>query len=131
ELLSFTFRNPTRSTRMTSMMRRQAVTASGIAAALILFASVAFAQDPEFKIVIENHKFDPAEVTVPANTKVKLVVENKDATAEEFESKELKREKVIAGKSPAVIPVGPPKAGRYPFFGEFNPKTAQGALIVK
>ena len=48
-----------------------------------------------------------------------------------FESYELNREKVIPGHSQAVIFIGPLKAGIYPFFGEFFPKTAQGKVLVK
>ena len=68
---------------------------------------------------------------MPAGKKVKLIVKNEDATPEEFESKKLKREKVIPGKSQATIFVGPLKAGEYPFVGEFHEDTASGKLLVK
>jgi plastocyanin len=98
---------------------------------LLLVASTgALAADDEFKLVIENHKFDPAEITVPAGKKIKLIVENRDATAEEFESHALNREKVIPGKSTATIFIGPLKPGRYPFVGEFNEATAKGTIVV-
>lgn len=84
-----------------------------------------------YTITIKNHKFDPAELTIPANTKVKLLVKNDDPTPEEFESYELHREKIIRGNSKAIIFVGPLSTGRYNFFGEFNPKTAQGYINVK
>lgn len=83
------------------------------------------------ELVIKDHKFNPAEITIPANTKVKLVVKNEDATAEEFESHSMHREKIIPGKSKATIFIGPLKPGTYKFEGEFNPKTAQGKVIVK
>lgn len=82
-------------------------------------------------ITIKDHKFEPAEVKVPAGKKVKLLIENKDSTPEEFESHKLNREKIIAGNSKASIFVGPLKAGRYPFFGEFNEATAQGVIIAE
>lgn len=82
-------------------------------------------------IIIKNHVFEPATLEIPADTKVKLLVKNEDSTPEEFESHDFKREKIIPGKSEAIIPVGPLKAGEYKFFGEFNEKTAQGKLIVK
>jgi plastocyanin len=94
-------------------------------------AAPALAADDEFKLVIENHKFEPAEVVIPANKKVKLVIENRDATPEEFESKSLNREKVIAGKSTASVFIGPLKPGSYPFVGEYNEKTAKGTIVVK
>ena len=89
------------------------------------------ADKPVFKLEISNHLFMPAEIVIPANTKVKLMVHNLDATSEEFESYELNREKVIMGKRKAVIFVGPLAPGEYPFFGEFHPETAQGKIIVE
>ncbi len=106
---------------------------SRIAAAVLLATSFgAFAAgEPEFSIVIEGHKFAPDRIEVPAGQKVKLLVENKDATPEEFESGALKIEKVIPGKSKATIFVGPLKAGEYKFAGEFNDKTAKGVVVAK
>jgi plastocyanin len=97
----------------------------------LLLAAPARAADDEFKLVIENHKFEPAELVVPAGKKVKLAVENRDATPEEFESHALNREKVIAGKATATIFIGPLKPGTYPFVGEYNEKTATGTIVAK
>jgi plastocyanin len=96
-----------------------------------LTALPASAADDEIKLVIQDHKFQPPEVVVPAGKKVKLIVENRDPTPEEFESHALNREKVIAGKSTATIFIGPLKPGRYPFVGEYNEKTAQGVIVVQ
>jgi plastocyanin len=89
------------------------------------------AQEMEKTIVIKNHQFEPAELKVPANQKIKLIVHNQDNSAEEFESKTLKREKVIAAGSKATIVIGPLKPGKYDFFGEFNPSTAKGVVIAE
>ena len=89
------------------------------------------ASTPTIEVVIENHLFYPADVVIPAFQKVRLLVTNRDATPEEFESYELNREKVIPGNSKAVIFIGPLAPGIYPFFGEFNPKTAQGRVRVE
>lgn len=89
------------------------------------------AATPELELVIRDHLFFPAALEVPAGVKVRIVVDNQDATPEEFESYELNREKVIPGKSKGVIFIGPLKPGEYPFFGEFNAKTAQGKVIVR
>jgi len=97
----------------------------------LLLATAAYAADPEFSLAIKDHRFEPSELTVPAGQKIKLIVQNQDATPEEFESKSLKREKVIAGNSSATILVGPLTPGRYPFIGEYNEKTAQGVIIAK
>lgn len=96
-----------------------------------LVGNLAFAETLTIKIDITNHLFNPAEVLIPANEKVKLLISNNDNTPEEFESYELNREKVIMGNSKTVIFIGPLPKGRYPFFGEFNPKTAQGVVIAQ
>jgi len=102
-----------------------------LAALLFACSGLAHAEDPTFELTIRDHKFTPSELTVPAGKKVKLIVKNEDATPEEFESKKLKREKVIPGKSQATIFVGPLTAGEYPFVGEFHEDTASGKLLVK
>jgi plastocyanin domain-containing protein len=89
------------------------------------------AGEPEINVVIAGHKFTPDRIEVSAGQKVKLLVENKDVTPEEFESGSLKIEKVIPGKSKATIYVGPLKAGEYKFIGEFNEKTANGVIVAK
>ena len=92
---------------------------------------LALAQPPEVTIKLKEHRFAPAEVRVPANQKIKLVVVNEDRTPEEFESHELKREKVIPGNSRAQVFIGPLKPGRYPFFGEFHEATAKGVIVAE
>lgn len=99
--------------------------------AAILAAGNAFGDVREFHLTIKEHRFNPGEIIIPANEKVKLLVENLDATPEEFESHSLNREKIIPGKSRATIYIGPLKPGSYDFFGEFNPKTATGKIIAK
>jgi plastocyanin len=93
--------------------------------------SFATAAEPEFALAIKNHRFEPSELKVPAGQRVKLVVHNQDSTPEEFESHSLNREKVIPGGAKATIFIGPLKPGRYTFFGEFNEKTAQGAVVAE
>lgn len=91
----------------------------------------ALAAPPEFSIQIEDHLFIPDVVRVPANQKIRLRIINLDGTSEEFESYELNREKIIPGNSEAIIFIGPLAPGEYPFFGEFNPATAQGRIIAE
>ncbi len=85
----------------------------------------------KYEIIIKDHRFKPAKLTVPAGKKIRLRVWNQDPTPEEFESYTLNREKIIRGNSKAVIFIGPLKPGRYEYFGEFNQKTAQGVIIAK
>ena len=98
---------------------------------LCMMTTTTHAGKPVFEIEIRNHLFYPSTLTIPSNTKVKLLIYNHDSTSEEFESYELNREKVIMGNRKAVIFIGPLPAGEYPFFGEFYPKTAQGKIIAE
>ena len=67
-----------------------------LALALLPLSLAALAAgEPEINVVIEGHKFTPDRIEIAAGKKVKLLVENKDATPEEFESGSLKIEKVI------------------------------------
>ena len=93
--------------------------------------SLAIAADDSFSLTIKDHRFEPSQLQVPAGKKLKLVVKNLDPTAEEFESHDLKREKIIAGKGQATINIGPLKPGTYRFVGEYHESTAQGQLIAK
>ena len=97
----------------------------------LLLPLAALAADADFTLAIKSHRFQPSELTVPSGKKIKLTVENKDDTPEEFESYPLNREKVIVGNGKATIYIGPLEPGRYPFFGEFNEATAQGAIVAK
>lgn len=98
---------------------------------LLLLPSAAFAAEDIYTLIIKDHRFQPSEISIPAGKKIKLLVENQDATPEEFESHSLNREKIIAGNGKATIYIGPLKAGRYTFEGEFNAKTAQGVIVVQ
>ena len=102
---------------------------AGLAAVLVL-APVAGRAD-DLTLTLKNHKFTPAEIKVPANKRVKLTVVNDDPTPEEFESHDLRVEKVIPGKSKGIVRIGPLKPGRYPFIGEYHESTAKGVVIAE
>ena len=96
---------------------------------LLLLPNMALAGNrPAYTIVIKNHQFDPAELTVPAGKKIKLVIDNQDPTPEEFESYDLNREKIVTGNGTISVFIGPLKPGEYKYFGEFHQDTAQGII---
>ncbi len=86
---------------------------------------------PPIPLLLKDHRFTPAEITVKANQPFAIEVINADGVADEFDSDSLKREKVIAGGQKGVVRLGPLPPGRYPFMGEYHAKTAQGAVIVQ
>jgi len=98
---------------------------------LAVLSTPLWADDTVYTLTIKNHRFEPAEITIPADTRVKVVVKNLDPTAEEFESYELNREKIVPGGKEIIVYIGPVKPGRYPFFGEFHQDSAKGVVIAK
>lgn len=102
-----------------------------LASFIVPLTPVSAAENPTYTITIKDHRFEPAELKVPAGQKIKLIVKNTDPTAEEFESHDLQREKIIAGGAEAVITLRPLDKGTYKFFGEFHQDTAQGQLIAE
>ncbi|MGP1676917.1 MAG: cupredoxin domain-containing protein [Burkholderiales bacterium] len=94
-------------------------------------AADAVAADAAFTVIIKDHRFEPSRLDVPAGKKLRLMVKNLDPTPEEFESHDLKREKIIAGNGQATIIIGPLKPGTYKFVGEYHESTAQGQIVAK
>lgn len=110
---------------------KTAFTISVLVCALASLSPDSWAEDAAYTLTIKDHRFSPAEITIPADTRVKLLVKNLDPSAEEFESYELNREKIIPGGKEIIVYIGPVKPGRYPFFGEFHQDSAQGVVIAK
>jgi hypothetical protein len=109
------------------MMIRIFAVAIVLAAAL---GTTARAQDAALSISVKNHRFEPAELTAPANKPIVLKVKNLDPTPMEFESVTLRVEKVVVGKGEGVIRLRPLAPGRYKFFDDFHQET-NGVLVVK
>ena len=102
-----------------------------VLACLFLTAANAAGADLEIPLTIEKNRFQPDEVRVKAGAPFVLVVTNKDTTPEEFESKELRIEKVIPGGKTMKIRVRALKPGSYPFVGEYHEATAKGRIIAE
>jgi hypothetical protein len=105
--------------------------AVSIALTLFALAQPVKAEVPEYHIVIQNHAFEPSNIKIPANSKVILIVENRDESREEFESESLQQEKVIKPNRSKKIYIGPLNPGEYSFFGDFHPTTARGMITVE
>ncbi|MEQ1952559.1 cupredoxin domain-containing protein [Mesorhizobium sp. CN2-181] len=93
--------------------------------------SASFADEKSFTLTIQDHRFKPQTLTVPAGEKFSLVVVNADPTSEEFESNDFHVEKVISAGKQMTFHVGPLSAGSYGFFGERHKDTAVGNLFAE
>ena len=91
--------------------------------------SPAEAADP-VALTLKNNRFTPNAVTVPAGERLRIDVKNEDAMPAEFESHDLRIEKIVAGGAQISVMVGPLKPGTYKFFDEYHPDTAQGTLTA-
>ena len=102
-----------------------------LALSMTSISAVAIAADLEMQLVIKNHRFEPSELRVPAGQRVKLVIENRDDTPEEFDSHDLNREKLIPPGAKVTVFIGPLKPGRYAFIGEYHDATAKGVVVAE
>jgi hypothetical protein len=106
-----------------------AVTLLGTA---VLFASehANAQQSASVAISVKDHRFQPSQVTAPANRPISKRVKNLDSAPMEFESTSLRVEKVIAPGSEGVVNVRALAPGRYEFFDDFHQET-RGTLVVQ
>lgn len=100
-----------------------------LATLLPLLASAADA--PSYTLTLKDHRYQPSELRVPAGTRIKLDLVNRDPSPEEFESDDFPAEKIVMPNSSTSLFIGPFKPGRYRFYGDFHQPTAQGMLIVE
>jgi plastocyanin len=97
-----------------------------------LLAAPVFAADvPLYKLVARDGVFEPAVLEVPAGKRMRLEISNQGKTPMEFESRDLKQEKVIPAGGKATVTINAMKPGEYRFFDEFHEKTGQGRLVAK
>lgn len=98
---------------------------------MVLLQAANAAELPVYNLAIQNGRFYPETLEVKAGERFKIIITNKGPGAEEFESTELRKEKVLAPGVTSFLVFAPLKPGSYRFFGEFHPDTAQGRIVVK
>ncbi|WP_428483717.1 cupredoxin domain-containing protein [Rhodopila sp.] len=82
-------------------------------------------------LVFRQHRFVPDRIVVPAHVKFRLRVQNTDDSADEFESSDLNREKLVPAGKDITVFLGPLDPGEYKFFGDFHQDTARGVLVAQ
>jgi len=87
-------------------------------------------QSANVAIAVKDHRFQPGQISVPANRPISIRVKNLDSAPMEFESVSLRVEKVIAPGSEGVVNVRALAPGRYEFFDDFHQET-RGVLVVE
>jgi len=97
----------------------------------LMAGSVSGAELAVFKLTARDGRFDPPVLEVPAGQAFTIEVTNENPKAIEFESKELRQEKVIPAGKKAAVTIKALKAGEYRYFDEFNEATGQGKIVAK
>jgi hypothetical protein len=100
-----------------------------LVACAVLPCGATFAAEP-VSLTLKDHRFVPPEVSVPANQRFRIEVVNQDATPAEFESSDLRAEKIVVPGGKISVMAGPLKPGRYAFFDDYNPDQAKGTLTA-
>lgn len=99
--------------------------------ALFSGAAALAEEDPVFTIKFADGKIDPPVVEVPANRRFKLILQNEGTTPVEFESNELRREKVLGAGASSFIVIRRLDPGEYEFFDDFHLDTPPAKLIAR
>lgn len=96
------------------------------------FASYAQAADlPTFRLEMQDGRYQPARLEVPAGQRIKIEIYNVGKTPAEFESIPLRKEKVLAPGAASFVVIAPLAAGEYRFFDDFHPAAPQGVIVAR
>jgi len=106
---------------------------AALAAAVFLPApaQAGAAELPAYTVVAKNGRLIPNILNVPAGVRFKIVVRNEGRDAIEFESLQLRKEKVLAPGAESFVVIAPLKPGEDDFFDEFHPDTGRSRIVVK
>ncbi|REG86675.1 cupredoxin domain-containing protein [Marinomonas pollencensis] len=85
---------------------------------------------PTYLIEMKDGALLPAELIVPAKTKFRLVVKNIGSKPAEFESNQLRQEKVLFMGANTSLVITPLDVGSYDYYDDFAP-AARGKITVK
>jgi Cupredoxin-like domain len=101
----------------------------------VVIASTAFwAQAEEltvFKLVARDGAFEPIRLEVPAGKRFKIEISNEGKGPMEFESRDLKQEKVLAAGAKSSVVINGLKPGSYVFFDDYHPDAPKGEIVAK
>jgi hypothetical protein len=116
--------------RLNNRMVRAVIAAVSLVGSAAV-VDVAHAADlPTFQLEMNDGKLNPARIEVPSGQRIKIEVHNVGKGAAEFESVELRKEKVLAPGASSFVVIAPLSPGEYKFFDDFH-QQAQGVIVAK
>lgn len=102
-----------------------------LAASMAVSAPAAAADLPTFRLELKDGKMIPQRIEVPAGVKIKIEVFNTGTSPAEFESVQLRKEKVLSPGTNSFVVIAPMQPGEYKFFDDFHPAAGEGVIVVK
>ncbi|WP_421551162.1 cupredoxin domain-containing protein [Pseudomonas yamanorum] len=99
-------------------------------ALLLLAFPVAAQADQLVTLVIQNHTFSPSTFEVPAGERFRIQLTSHDESVDEFESYDMKFEKIIVPVNTVTVFAGPLHPGTYTFFDDYHPDQAKGTVTA-
>ncbi|MGC3871875.1 cupredoxin domain-containing protein [Halomonas sp. GXIMD04776] len=100
-------------------------------ATVLIQAQVQAAGLPAYDLDLHNGELKPQELHVKAGERFKINLHNTGNTPVEFESRSLRKEKVMGPGVDSFVVIHPLKPGKYDFFDEFHLPDAQGLVIAE
>ncbi|QQE92423.1 cupredoxin domain-containing protein [Providencia rettgeri] len=83
------------------------------------------------ELEMKNGDLIPRVLEVPAKTIIRIKIKNTGTEPAEFESIQLRKEKVLAPGASSVVVIAPLKPGTYSFFDDFHLSHPKGEIIAK
>ena len=83
-----------------------------------------------FKLIARDGSFEPRKLEVPAGKRFKIEISNEGKGPMEFESRDLKQEKVLAAGAKSSVVINGLKPGSYVFFDDYHPDAPKSEIVA-
>ena len=97
---------------------------------LMITSSVFAAEKYTVELEMKDGELIPRILEVPAKTIIRIKITNTGTEPAEFESIQLRKEKVLAPGANSVVVIAPLKPGRYTFFDDFHLSHPHGEIVA-
>ena len=97
----------------------------------LLSYNVSAAEAVTVHLEMHDGELIPSTLTVPANTRIRIEVHNSGSSPAEFESTQLRKEKVLAPGAKSVVVIARLRPGQYTFFDDFHLDHPAGLVIAE
>lgn len=116
-------------------LSRRLIPAAPLLATVLLIHSMSAgtgeaAEQPRLSLILQNHRFIPDHLTAPTGQRFLIELTNQDDVVAEFESYDMKFEKIVAGGGTVTVHAGPLHPGTYKFFDDYHPQ-ATGSVAAE